>query len=202
MTVTKGCSRNARGGRRGAQGGHLLSPVATDALLLLPPILQTASQRTVLARHARLKPPPPARAERLKMEHDDAANGQAPGALEVVLPVSRVAATRALTGCSRPAQLGEGSLLGARGGQFVAHALSTHGPAEAIEQVQQRGALRDPECEPLLGLLDQIGQSRAEARPSLVAPVAVAGLSSETPRRCTTRCLARRWRCSASASRA
>ena len=53
-------------------------------------------------------------------------------------------------------------LVGARGGQFVASALSTHDPTVAIEKVQQSGALRDPECEPLLGLLDHMGQSRAE----------------------------------------
>ena len=55
-------------------------------------------------------------------------------------------------------------LLGAHGREFVAHALSTHGPAEGIEAVQQRGALRDPDCEPLLGLLEFMGSSRAEAR--------------------------------------
>lgn len=55
-------------------------------------------------------------------------------------------------------------LVGARGGQFVRNALSTLDPAEAIEKVQQCGALRDAECEPLLGLLDHMGQSRAEVR--------------------------------------
>ncbi len=53
-------------------------------------------------------------------------------------------------------------LVGQNGRSFVASALSTHDPAEAIQKVQQSGALRDPDCEPLLGLLDHMGQSRAE----------------------------------------
>ena len=55
--------------------------------------------------------------------------------------------------------------IGTRGGEFVTSAL-TSGDLDvtaAIERVQQRGALRNPDCEPLLGLLDHMGQSRAEA---------------------------------------
>ena len=55
--------------------------------------------------------------------------------------------------------------IGTRGGEFVTNAL-TSGDLDvtaAIERVQQCGALRNPDCEPLLGLLDHMGQSRAEA---------------------------------------
>ena len=54
--------------------------------------------------------------------------------------------------------------IGTRGGEFVTNALTSGDDVTAaIERVQQRGALRNPDCEPLLGLLDHMGQSRAEA---------------------------------------
>jgi hypothetical protein len=104
------------------------------------------------------------------MEHDDA--GEVPGSRHQVrwrpvrcapcAAVHRVSLSRA-----RPhVQAGGGAalLVGSHGGEFVRSALSTLDPAGAIEKVQQSGALRNPECEPLLGLLDHMGQSRAEAR--------------------------------------
>mmetsp|Transcript_1949 Transcript_1949/g.7146 ORF Transcript_1949/g.7146 Transcript_1949/m.7146 type:complete len:677 (+) Transcript_1949:3-2033(+) len=54
-------------------------------------------------------------------------------------------------------------LIGAKGGEFVAHTLSTNQPAEAIRLVQQRGAFNQAETAPLLGLLDHLGISRGEA---------------------------------------
>jgi hypothetical protein len=53
--------------------------------------------------------------------------------------------------------------IGTRGGEFVQNALTSGDDVTAsIERVQQRGALRNPDCEPLLGLLDHMGQSRAD----------------------------------------
>ena len=42
------------------------------------------------------------------------------------------------------------------------HLLSTHSVEDAFEQIQRSGGLRDAACEPLLGLLDHLGQGRAE----------------------------------------
>jgi hypothetical protein len=87
----------------------------------------------------------------------------------------------------------------------VRSALSTLDPAGAIEKVQQSGALRDPECEPLLGLLDHMGQSRAEARRAYALGCASRSVRSADARcarrRCTTQCWARRLGCYESASR-
>ncbi|GAB4814531.1 hypothetical protein N2152v2_001577 [Parachlorella kessleri] len=41
--------------------------------------------------------------------------------------------------------------------------LSTNDPQSAIGDIQARGALQDPRCRPLLGLLDQLGMCRAES---------------------------------------
>ena len=61
------------------------------------------------------------------------------------------------------ADAGKDLYIGAHGGAFVRNALtSSDDVMAAIEGVQQRGALRNPDCEPLLGLLDHMGQSRAE----------------------------------------
>ena len=38
--------------------------------------------------------------------------------------------------------------------------LSTNDPQSAIADIQRRGALQDPRCRPLLGLLDQLGLPR------------------------------------------
>lgn len=54
-------------------------------------------------------------------------------------------------------------LIGARGQEFVQSTLSTTDPVSAIQEIQTKGALQDPHCAPLLGLLDQLGLPRAEA---------------------------------------
>ena len=54
-------------------------------------------------------------------------------------------------------------LLGDAGKNFVQTKLQTVGPAEAIAEIQSRGAIQDGRCRPLLGLLDHLGVSRAEA---------------------------------------
>ena len=60
--------------------------------------------------------------------------------------------------------------IGTRGGEFVETALiSGDDVTAAIEKVQRLGALRNPDCEPLLGLLDHMGQSRAEVSPRATA---------------------------------
>jgi hypothetical protein len=60
--------------------------------------------------------------------------------------------------------------IGTRGGEFVETALiSGDDVGASIEKVQRLGALRNPDCEPLLGLLDHMGQSRAEVSPRATA---------------------------------
>jgi len=54
-------------------------------------------------------------------------------------------------------------LIGAEGQGFVQTALSTADPARAIAEIQERGAMRDPRCKPLLDLLDQLGLARSES---------------------------------------
>jgi hypothetical protein len=56
------------------------------------------------------------------------------------------------------------ALIAGAGSEYVRRVLCVSEPGEAIESVQRRGALRDPACEPLVGLLDHMGQSRAEVR--------------------------------------
>jgi negative elongation factor B len=48
------------------------------------------------------------------------------------------------------------------GSQLLRHVLTTYGIDDAFEQIQQRGGLSDASCEPLLGLLEHLGQGRAE----------------------------------------
>ena len=57
------------------------------------------------------------------------------------------------------------ALIGDKGSEYIANALSTHKSLEAaIADVHQRGALGNlASCEPMLGLLDHHGVSRAEA---------------------------------------
>lgn len=59
-------------------------------------------------------------------------------------------------------------LVGGEGGDFVAQTLSTtDNVADAIKKVQEQGALSATdvaETEPLLGLLGQLGMTRAEVR--------------------------------------
>ena len=59
---------------------------------------------------------------------------------------------------------GTQALIAGAGSEYVRRVLCVSEPGEAIENVQRRGALRDPACEPLVGLLDHMGQSRAEVR--------------------------------------
>ncbi len=102
-------------------------------LIILPGLSQAAAPRR--------RPPLTGTPGRMA-EADDAANAASPGA-----PLSgRQQAT----------------LIGTAGGQYVARTLSTNNPADAIDEVQRSGALHDPACEPLLGLLDHLGQPRAE----------------------------------------
>lgn len=54
-------------------------------------------------------------------------------------------------------------LLGAEGIEFVSHTLSTKPPLAAVAEIQQRCALADTGCGPLLGMLDVLGVSRASA---------------------------------------
>ena len=59
-------------------------------------------------------------------------------------------------------------LLGDNGKEFVQSHLQEHSPIQAISEIQSRGALQDKRCRPLLGLLDQLGVSRAEAHQEIV----------------------------------
>jgi negative elongation factor B len=58
---------------------------------------------------------------------------------------------------------GDAPLVGNVGQEYVQSALSTSDPVTAIRDIQARGALADPRCRPLLGALDALGLSRAEA---------------------------------------
>jgi len=59
-------------------------------------------------------------------------------------------------------------LIGNVGQEWVQTTLSVNDPHTAINAIQQRAALRDPRCPPLLGLLDQLGVSRAEAHKTIL----------------------------------
>lgn len=54
-------------------------------------------------------------------------------------------------------------LVGNVGQEYVQSTLTTMDPLSAIQDIQARGALQDPRCQPLVGLLDQLGLTRAEA---------------------------------------
>jgi hypothetical protein len=51
-------------------------------------------------------------------------------------------------------------LVGKPGQEYVQDTLSNLNPIAAIQEIQRRGAIQDPRCTPLLGLLDQLGLSR------------------------------------------
>ena len=57
---------------------------------------------------------------------------------------------------------GTQTFISTAGGEYVRQLLYVSEPGEAIDEVQRRGALRDAACEPLVGLLDHMGHSRAE----------------------------------------
>ncbi|KAI3429855.1 hypothetical protein D9Q98_010166 [Chlorella vulgaris] len=54
-------------------------------------------------------------------------------------------------------------LVGNVGQEFVQNTLTTMDPLSAIQEIQVHGALQDPSCKPLIGLMDQLGLSRAES---------------------------------------
>jgi hypothetical protein len=54
------------------------------------------------------------------------------------------------------------ALIGATGVEYLANALAKRGPP-AIAEIQERCGLRPPLCRPVIGMLDQIGISRADA---------------------------------------
>ena len=76
---------------------------------------------------------------------------------------------------------GTQALIAGAGSEYVRRLLCVSEPGEAIESVQRRGALRDPASEPLVGLLDHMGQSRAEVRTRVERP-SVEGTAGATRR--------------------
>ncbi|PRW60598.1 Negative elongation factor B [Chlorella sorokiniana] len=54
-------------------------------------------------------------------------------------------------------------LVGNVGQEYVQNTLTTMDPLSAIQDIQNRGALQDPRCGPLIGLMDQLGLTRAES---------------------------------------
>jgi hypothetical protein len=59
-------------------------------------------------------------------------------------------------------------LVAGLGQDYVKNTLSTSkNPQTAIREVQNRGALHNPRCKPLLGLLDQLGCTRLALLPQL-----------------------------------
>ena len=64
-------------------------------------------------------------------------------------------------------------LLSREGRNFVLTELNTAAaPETAVERVQSRGALANEQCQPLLGLLDDLGKSRSEVYFSLLTSAA------------------------------
>lgn len=61
------------------------------------------------------------------------------------------------------------ALVGGVGSDFVSRALSTFAPQEAVHDIQQKTRVTDERCEPVFGLLRQVGRSRAEVNRSLLA---------------------------------
>ena len=51
-------------------------------------------------------------------------------------------------------------LVGDVGQEYVQNTLTTMDPLSAIQDIQAHGALQDPACRPLIGLLDQLGLTR------------------------------------------
>lgn len=54
-------------------------------------------------------------------------------------------------------------LVGNVGQEYVQSTLTTMDPLSAIQDIQAQSALQDPRCRPLIGLLDQLGLTRAES---------------------------------------
>jgi negative elongation factor B len=53
--------------------------------------------------------------------------------------------------------------IGADGMAYVSHTLSSLQPQTAVRQIQSKCSLQQPLCTPLLGMLDHLGVSRADA---------------------------------------
>ena len=53
-------------------------------------------------------------------------------------------------------------LIGEAATHHIVGTLARMAPDDAIAEVQRSGSLRDVSCEPLLGLLDHLGTTRAE----------------------------------------
>lgn len=62
----------------------------------------------------------------------------------------------------------ETPLVGEHGQEYIQSLLSTTDPVTAITEIQQKGGIQDSRCTPLLGLLDQLGLSRAESHHYIV----------------------------------
>ena len=65
-------------------------------------------------------------------------------------------------------------LVGNVGQEFVQNTLSGNDPRKAVELIQQKGSFRDSRCQPLLGLLDQLGLERAESHKYVVKKASAA----------------------------
>lgn len=72
-------------------------------------------------------------------------------------------------------------LIGNLGQEYVQTTLSTNDPVTAIADIQTRGAIKDPRCQPLIGLLDQLGLSRSESH-QFVVQRAVETLLAKIPK--------------------
>jgi len=74
------------------------------------------------------------------------------------------------------------ALIGGEGGDFIAQALANAGDVQrAMERVRAMGALRDRDCEPLLGLLSALGATRAETYEEMLRRA-----TKEVAKRCET----------------
>ena len=71
-------------------------------------------------------------------------------------------------------------LIGSVGQEYVQNTLSTNDPVTAIGDIQTRIALPDPRCRPFLGMLDQLGLSRADSHRYIVQQ-AIAVLLEKVP---------------------
>lgn len=59
-------------------------------------------------------------------------------------------------------------LVGHVGQEFIQNKLTTGNPTEAVAVIQQKGTFNNPRCQPLLGLLDQLGLERRESHEYVV----------------------------------
>lgn len=59
-------------------------------------------------------------------------------------------------------------LVGHVGQEFVQNKLTSGNPKEAVTVIQQKGSFDNPRCQPLLGLLDQLGLERRESHKYVV----------------------------------